>query len=241
MSVDAPRGPRKGRRGLIPVGITLMVLSTAIGFGMAAYAVSPMISGFLSLASGTYPTMEMPDTMTLPEGHAGGFIAAVQSGGAVPAVCTVNDASGNPVALEQANTVGSQTTTRDGRQIRVLGLFSADRPGRYMVSCDGSGDFGVVEYDLDRGKWLLPSLLGFPIFAVGAVLVIVGLVSRRNSGPPVLPPNVEPVPPYPGGNAYGPGAAADPPLAVPGRYPADPPAPAPAAPSNDELPRRYGG
>jgi hypothetical protein len=239
--VDNGTTRRSKRRGLIGTGILLMIISSVVGFGMAAYAMAPMISGFLALSSGSHPTVEMPGEITLPEGYEGGIVASIQSGGALPASCKVSGPDGEPVALQQARTFGSGAQASDGRQIRVQGMFVSEQSGQYTVSCEGSGDFGVVEYDAGRSLWLLPSLLGFPVFAVGAVLVVVGVLRRRPRG--VESENSG----GGGGGGYrptnNPENHGDTPLGSAPPAPAAPsPAERPAAdPDANELPRRYGG
>lgn len=171
----------KKRKGLILTGIVMMVASTVFGIGLAAYGFGPLLGTFMDLGQGNAETTEMSKTLDVPVSESGAMLTTIQSAGALPATCEVTDPEGRVVALSQGGAF-QESQTADGRKLTILGVFTPNRPG-FKASCDGSGEFAVVALDTSRMLWGVLSFLGFIGFAIGVVLVILGVVLRRRGGP----------------------------------------------------------
>lgn len=113
-------------------------------------------------------------------------------------IAVTNADSGEPVAIEPFRT--TEPLGRSSNVYEAVAKFEVTSKGRFTVAVDTADSsravFGrSIESALDRiGPWLIMTTVGLLLFIAGTVLLIVGMVRRKNhrerqrSLPPMMPP-----------------------------------------------------
>lgn len=109
-------------------------------------------------------------------------------------ITVTNAETGEPVGTESFRS--SEQLSRSANIYEVVAIFEVESKGRFTVNVDSEAPsravFGrSIESSLDRvAPWLIVAVVGLALFILGTVLLIVGMVRRKNhrDRQPSLPP-----------------------------------------------------
>ncbi|MFN8053498.1 MAG: hypothetical protein U0Q22_18820 [Acidimicrobiales bacterium] len=216
------------------IGLVLMLLSFASCGGGCVLAISE-----LKDAADKADRVHVPAKQEYTfEADAAGVIVGFGSN-AKSIDVTLTDSDGNDVNIDSSSSFSSSTNTSGGDSVEFLGAFTAKDAGTYTLTAEGPSGTDVAILNLSAKSLVTKFVggigLGFVLFLIGLVLLIVTMVRRGRAkkrlaagggfGAPPAPYPGQVPPPAPGAGFQPP----PPGMAPPGMAP--PPAPAPPAPA----------
>jgi hypothetical protein len=190
-----PARKRKGPRILTFVGAGILVVGVVVGIfgvvGLAQNASGFIPTGIVAEDGGQGPDAlaftEVPGTASFEVTSAGGYLLYEVSSSAAGQLGASDVAVTGPDGPVDASVSGtSQQAELNGRNLRVLGAFTADQPGTYEIEVAPAAQVQDVAVAVGTpitddameglGAGALTALAGFVLGGLGFLLLLAGVI-----------------------------------------------------------------